>query len=221
MEVRPPLFSFLLLEDRQRIEYFSTSVNSLVEQGKKTFLSIQIALRDAFLETSSFPPLSCQTRNGCICWVLMRMSSLDNDFLLWFVQINTLGQRIDRIFNDQQVVLRAFETDTAKALSTADSRSRAFVDELRSQIFQTKAQENTENDRADQRVVQKLDEVKRSLEKYVSLFSMICDIGIFSLRLRNDLTNVSKMPCNYLNARLPHLLIIIVERCLVCRARKK
>ena len=83
-----------------------------------------------------------------------------------------MGQRIDRIFNDQQVVLRAFETDTAKALSTADSRSRAFVDELRSQIFQTKAQENTENDRADQRLVQKLDEVKRSLEKYVSLFSV-------------------------------------------------
>lgn len=78
-----------------------------------------------------------------------------------------MGQRIDRIFNEQQVVLRAFETDTARALSTADSRSRAFVDELRSQIFQSKSQENTERERGEQRISQKLDEIKRSTEKYV------------------------------------------------------
>ncbi|CAF4584217.1 unnamed protein product, partial [Rotaria magnacalcarata] len=57
------------------------------------------------------------------------------------LEISTLSQRVDRIFSEQQIVLRTFETDTARALSTADSRSRAFVDELRSQIFQSKSQE--------------------------------------------------------------------------------
>lgn len=81
-----------------------------------------------------------------------------------------MSQRVDRIFNEQQVVLRTFETDTARALSTADSRSRAFVDELRSQIFQSKAQEDSERERAEQKMNQKLDEIKRSLEKYVDEF---------------------------------------------------
>ncbi|CAF4473111.1 unnamed protein product, partial [Rotaria magnacalcarata] len=44
------------------------------------------------------------------------------------LEISTLSQRVDRIFSEQQIVLRTFETDTARALSTADSRSRAFVD---------------------------------------------------------------------------------------------
>ncbi len=83
-------------------------------------------------------------------------------------QISTLSQRVDRIFSEQQNVLRTFETDTARALSTADSRSRAFVDELRNQIFQNKSQEDTERERAEQRMNQKLDEIKRSLEKYVN-----------------------------------------------------
>ncbi|CAF0736524.1 unnamed protein product [Rotaria sp. Silwood1] len=82
------------------------------------------------------------------------------------LEISTLGQRIDRIFSEQQVVLRTFESDTTRALSTADTRSRAFVDELRSQIFQLKSQENSERERAEQRINQKLDEIKRSLEKY-------------------------------------------------------
>jgi len=69
--------------------------------------------------------------------------------------------------NEQQVVLRTFETDTARALSTADSRSRAFVDELRTQIFQSKSQDNSDYERTEQRINQKLDEIKRSLEKYV------------------------------------------------------
>lgn len=72
------------------------------------------------------------------------------------------------MFGDQQNVLRTFETDTARALSTADSRSRAFVDELRNQIFQSKSQEDTDRERAEQKMYQKLDEIKRSLEKYVS-----------------------------------------------------
>ena len=79
-----------------------------------------------------------------------------------------MSQRVDRIFNEQQVVLRTFETDTARALSTADSRSRAFVDELRSQVFQSKSQEDSERERNEQRMTQKLDEIKRSMEKYVS-----------------------------------------------------
>jgi hypothetical protein len=87
--------------------------------------------------------------------------------MIFVFKISTLSQRIDRIFNEQQVILRAFETDTARALSTADSRSRAFVDELRSQIFQTKSQDVTERERGEQRLNQKLDEIKRSLEKYV------------------------------------------------------
>ncbi|CAF3348698.1 unnamed protein product, partial [Rotaria sp. Silwood2] len=62
------------------------------------------------------------------------------------LEITTLSQRLDRIFNEQQIVLRTFETDTARALSTADSRSRAFVDELRNQIFQSKTQEDTERE---------------------------------------------------------------------------
>ncbi len=72
------------------------------------------------------------------------------------------------MFGEQQNVLRTFETDTARALSTADSRSRAFVDELRNQIFQNKSQEDTERERAEQRINQKLDEIRRSLEKYVN-----------------------------------------------------
>jgi hypothetical protein len=71
------------------------------------------------------------------------------------------------MFNEQQMVLRTFETDTARALSTADSRSHAFVDELRNQIFQGKTQEDTERERSEQKINQKLDEIKRSLEKYV------------------------------------------------------
>lgn len=71
------------------------------------------------------------------------------------------------MFNEQQVILRTFESDTARALSTADSRSRAFVDELRSQIFQSKSQEVTERERGEQRLSQRVDEMKRSLEKYV------------------------------------------------------
>ena len=74
---------------------------------------------------------------------------------------------MDRIFNEQQNVLRTFETDTARALSTADSRSRAFVDELRNQVFQSKTQEDGERERAEQRMNQKLDDIKRSLERYV------------------------------------------------------
>jgi len=85
------------------------------------------------------------------------------------IEISTLSQRVDRIFSEQQNVLRTFETDTARALSTADSRSRAFVDELRTQIFQSKTQEDTDRERAEQRMNQRLDEIKRSLEKYVNL----------------------------------------------------
>lgn len=72
------------------------------------------------------------------------------------------------MFGDQQNVLRTFETDTARALSTADSRSRAFVDELRNQIFQSKTQDDTERERAEQKIYQKLDEIKRNVEKYVN-----------------------------------------------------
>ena len=71
------------------------------------------------------------------------------------------------MFNEQQVVLRTFETDTARALATADSRARTFVDELRTEIFQSKAQKVSERERAEQRITQKIDEVKRSLENYV------------------------------------------------------
>ena len=85
------------------------------------------------------------------------------------VESSTLSQRVDRLFSEQQYVLRTFETDTARALSTADSRSRAFVDELRTQIFQSKTQEDTDRERAEQRMNQRLDEIKRSLEKYVNL----------------------------------------------------
>ncbi|CAF0799595.1 unnamed protein product [Adineta steineri] len=85
------------------------------------------------------------------------------------VEISTLSQRVDRMFNEQQMVLRTFETDTARALSTADSRSHAFVDELRNQIMQSKAQEDAERERAEQKMNQKLDEIKRSLEKYERL----------------------------------------------------
>ncbi len=74
------------------------------------------------------------------------------------------------MFNEQQVILRTFETDTARALSTADSRARAFVDELRSQVFQSKSQKSSEQERGEQRIIQKLDEIKRSLEKYVRDF---------------------------------------------------
>ena len=78
-----------------------------------------------------------------------------------------MSQRVDRIYNEQQGVLRTFETDTARALATADSRSRAFVDELRTQIFQSKSQEDTDRERGEQRINQKVDEIKRSLERYV------------------------------------------------------
>lgn len=80
-----------------------------------------------------------------------------------------MSQRVDRIFNEQQIVLRTFETDTARALSTADSRSRAFVDELRNQVFQSKTQDETERERSEQRMNQKLDDIRRSLEKYVRI----------------------------------------------------
>lgn len=72
------------------------------------------------------------------------------------------------MFNEQQVVLRTFETDTARALATADSRARAFVEDLRTEIFQSKAQKISERERAEQRMTQKIDEVKRSLENYVN-----------------------------------------------------
>ena len=88
-----------------------------------------------------------------------------------FLQISALSQRIDRVFNEQQIVLRAFETDTARALSTADARSRGFVDELRSQIFQSKSQEHSERERTEQRINQKIDDAKRLLEKYVKYTS--------------------------------------------------
>ncbi|CAF1225591.1 unnamed protein product [Rotaria magnacalcarata] len=91
------------------------------------------------------------------------------------LEISTLSQRVDRIFSEQQIVLRTFETDTARALSTADSRSRAFVDELRSQIFQSKSQEDSERERAEQKMNQKLDDIKRSLEKYERLDKKIDD----------------------------------------------
>ncbi|CAF0841752.1 unnamed protein product [Adineta steineri] len=81
-------------------------------------------------------------------------------------EISTLTQRIDRMFNEQQVLLRTFETDTARALSTADSRAHAFVDELRSQMLQSKAQKSSEQERNEQRINQKLDEIKRSLDNY-------------------------------------------------------
>ncbi|CAF3540800.1 unnamed protein product [Rotaria socialis] len=82
------------------------------------------------------------------------------------LEISALSQRIDRLFNEQQVILRTFESDTARALSTTDSRSRAFVDELRSQIFQLKSQDENDRERSDQKLNQKLDEIKRSVEKY-------------------------------------------------------
>ncbi|CAF1137877.1 unnamed protein product [Rotaria sordida] len=91
------------------------------------------------------------------------------------VEITTLSQRLDRIYSEQQVVLRTFETDTARALSTADSRSRAFVDELRNQIFQSKTQEDTERERQEQKINQKLDDIKRSLDKYERLDKKIDD----------------------------------------------
>ncbi|CAF0740507.1 unnamed protein product [Didymodactylos carnosus] len=91
-------------------------------------------------------------------------------------ELTTLSQRLDRMFNEQQVVLRSFETDTARALSTADSRSRAFVDELRSQFFQTKSQDDSERERNEQRMHQKLDEIKRTLEKYDRLEKRIDDV---------------------------------------------
>ena len=86
-------------------------------------------------------------------------------------------------------MLRTFETDTARALSTADSRSRAFVDELRNQIFQSKSQEDTERERAEQRTNQKLDEIKRAVEKYVNplqSFSLVPPFCFFSLQERLD-----------------------------------
>ena len=76
------------------------------------------------------------------------------------------------MFNEQQAVLRTFENDTARALSTADGRSRAFVDELRSQVFQSKSQDVSERERGEQRMNQRLDEMKRSLEKYVRVVSI-------------------------------------------------
>lgn len=103
-----------------------------------------------------------------------------------------MSQRVDRIFNEQQIVLRTFETDTARALSTADSRSRAFVDELRNQVFQSKAQEETERERGEQRMNQKLDDIKRSLEKYVWTNSIVA-IFYSSVFLRIDWTNALMM----------------------------
>jgi hypothetical protein len=89
---------------------------------------------------------------ACVCYLL---------------QIVGIGQRIDQVFGENQAVLHAFETDTARALSTTDSRSQAFVDELRSQIFQSKSQDQTEKERMEHRINQKLDEIKRSLDNYV------------------------------------------------------
>lgn len=91
------------------------------------------------------------------------------------LEISGLAQRIDRIFNEQQVVLRTFESDTARALSTADSRSRAFVDELRAQIFSSKSQDGTERERTEQRINQRFEDIKRALEKYERLEKRIED----------------------------------------------
>ena len=107
------------------------------------------------------------------------------------------------MFNEQQVVLRTFETDTARALSTADSRARAFVDELRSQIFQSKSQKGSEQERAEHRMIQKLDEIKRSLDNYVKYFMMNkTKINILILISRNDMRNVLKMLYINLNEKL-------------------
>ena len=66
------------------------------------------------------------------------------------------------------MILHTFETDTTQALSTADLRSRAFVDELREQIHQSKSQEDSERERVEQRMNQRIDEMKRALDKYVN-----------------------------------------------------
>ena len=72
------------------------------------------------------------------------------------------------MFNEQQMILRTFETDTTQALSTADLRSRAFVDELRDQLLHSKSEENSERERVEQRMNQRIDEMKRALDKYVN-----------------------------------------------------
>lgn len=71
-------------------------------------------------------------------------------------------------------------------MSTADSRSRAFVDELRSQVFQSKSQEDSERERSEQRTNQKLDEIKRSLEKYVRWSGKDLVEIVFSFRFEKD-----------------------------------
>ncbi|CAF0744481.1 unnamed protein product [Didymodactylos carnosus] len=92
-------------------------------------------------------------------------------------ELTALSQRLDRMFNEQQVLLHSFETDTAQALSTADSRSRTFVDELRSQFYQTKSQNDSERERNEQRVHQRLDETKRTVEKYDRLEKRIDEVA--------------------------------------------
>jgi len=107
------------------------------------------------------------------------------------------------MFNEQQVVLRTFETDTARALSTADSRARAFVDELRSQVFQSKTQKSTEQERAEQRMIQKLDEIKRSVDGYVKYLIKNNKTKYLLLCIsRNDMKNVLKMLYVNLNEKI-------------------
>ncbi|CAF1042843.1 unnamed protein product [Brachionus calyciflorus] len=89
----------------------------------------------------------------------LRMNDIEN-------RINELNKKFDSILMEQTMVLKNVEGDTVKQLQLIDGRTRTMLEDIRGQINQIKANQDTDLSRLETRLTSKIDDNQRNTEKY-------------------------------------------------------
>ncbi|RNA02624.1 FAM81A-like isoform X1 [Brachionus plicatilis] len=81
-------------------------------------------------------------------------------------RINELNKKFDSVMMEQTMVLKNVEGDTVKQLQLIDGKTRTMLDDIRSQMNQLKANQDTDLSRLETRMNFKIDESQRNTEKF-------------------------------------------------------
>lgn len=93
--------------------------------------------------------------------VISRMHEIEN-------RINEVNTKFDSVLTEQTMVLKNVEGDTVKQLQLLDGRTRTMLEDLRSQINMTRANNDNDLARIESRLLQKIDDSSKNTDRYVS-----------------------------------------------------
>lgn len=81
--------------------------------------------------------------------------------------MHELNMKFDSILTEQTMVLKNVEGDTVKQLQLIDGKTRTMLEDIRSQLNMNKATVETDMARLESRMLQKVDDITKSNDKYV------------------------------------------------------